>query len=460
MALRLSILYVGPRCPRDLASSDPHLSLACVNTPDAIKSMKQRPDIVLMDPFGHDADIDPEKVRSWCDALGGHHFKFSLAVFVIVPEETGKHARLILMSFGADQVVDWPLDTQEIEVKAKGAVDKLHLEQTLFSKTGSLEKSFGYLDRFKSELKEVKDELLEDKSNLNTALKQIQQMSEERRRLKQSLLDIKTQMAADMEGFSRILYALIRQRVELNRGHGERVGKIACFIATQMGLSQKQLEDLSKAGMLHETGLLFLSKEYICQDVPGGGDAAQEPGSCPTAHDQTVYDQTMIMQFPVKGAELLSHCRGFERSAAIIRCLNENVDGTGYPDGLKRHHIPLASRILAAADELETLREKNKAFDIRDLLSALGPLIGSRLDPMVAGWLEKYAVLHWGGDTLKVRGVGVEQLEPGMILGATLFTRTGTKLLPAGQTLTRQAIDKIIQYHRAYPVDETVYIKV
>jgi len=455
MALRLSILYVGHRCPQNFASADPHLSLACVHTPDAIKSLKQRPDIVLMDPFVHDAEVDPEKVRSWCDALDGHHFKFSLAVFVIVPEKTGKRVRLSLMALGADQVVDWPLDTQELEVKAKAAVDKLHLEQTLFFKTGSLEKSFGYLDRFKSELKEVKDELLEDKSNLNTALKQIQQMSEERRRLKQSLLDAKTQMTADMEGFSRILYALIRQRVELNRGHGERVGKIACFIATHMGLSQKQLEDLSKAGMLHETGLLFLSKEYICQSVPGGSDADQHPDGCSTA-----YDQTMIMQFPVKGAELLSHCRGFERSAAIIRCLNENVDGTGYPDGLKRHHIPLASRILAAADELETLREKNKAVDIRDLLSKLEPLIGSRLDPMVAGWLEKYAVLHWGGDTLKVRGVGVEQLEPGMILSATLFTRTGTKLLPAGQTLTRQTIDKIIQYHRAYPVDETVYIKV
>jgi hypothetical protein len=87
-------------------------------------------------------------------------------------------------------------------------------------------------------------------------------------------------------------------------------------------------------------------------------------------------------------------------------------------------------------------------------------LIGSRLDPQVAGWLEKYAVLHLGGDTFRVRGIGVEQLEPGMILSATLFTRTGTKLLPAGQTLTRQTIDKIIQYHRAYPVEETVFIKV
>ena len=168
-------------------------------------------------------------------------------------------------------MVDWPLDTREIDVKAKGTIDKLNLEQTLFSKTDSLEKSFGYLDRFKRELKEVKDELLEDKSNLNTALKQIHQMSQERSRLQQSLLDIKTQSAADRQGFSSILYTLIRQRVERNHGHGERVGKIACFIATKMGFSQKQLDDLSKAGMLHEVGLLFLSKDYVYEKEPGGG---------------------------------------------------------------------------------------------------------------------------------------------------------------------------------------------
>ena len=173
-----------------------------------------------MDPFAHYADIDPEKVRSWFDAFRDHHFKFSPALFVIVPQDTKKSVRLSLMASGVGQVVDWPLDIREIEIKAKGAMDKLYLEQALFSKTGSLEKSFGYLDRFKNELKEVKDELLEDKSNLNTALKQIHQMSEERRRLKQSLLDIKTQMTADMNGFGQILYALIRQRVELNRGHG------------------------------------------------------------------------------------------------------------------------------------------------------------------------------------------------------------------------------------------------
>nr|WP_320191676.1 HD domain-containing phosphohydrolase [uncultured Desulfobacter sp.] len=455
MALGLSILYVGSRCPQDITSEDSNFSLVCVNTPDAIKNLKQRPDIVLMDPFSHGPDVDLEKVRPWFAKFHVNKFQFSPAVFVIVPEETQKSVRLSIMESGADHVVAWPLDTRELEIKAKGAIDKLHLEQTLFSKTGSLEKSFGYLDRFKRELKETKDELLEDKSNLNTALKQIHQMSQERKRLKKNLLDSKAQMAADVEGFSRILYTLIRQRVELNRGHGERVGEIACFIATQMGVSQKQLEDLSKAGMLHETGLLFLSDDYISKKMAGGGEADQDSGSTPT-----LYDQAMRVQFPVKGAQLLSHCRGFEGASAIIRYLNENVDGTGYPDGLKRHHIPLASRILAAADELDTLRENNISLGIQALLSELEPMIGSRLDPQVAGWLEKYVVLHLGGEHLKVRGVGVEQLKPGMTLSATLFTQTGTKLLPAGQTLTRQAIDKIIQYHRAYPVDETVYIKV
>ncbi|HBT89790.1 HD domain-containing phosphohydrolase [Desulfobacter sp.] len=454
MALRLSILYVGSRCPQDLASADPHLSVACVNTPDAIKFVKPRPDIVLIDPFGHDSGVNPEKARLWFDVLSGHHFKFSLAVFIIVPEETNKHVRLSLISSGADQVVDWPLDIREIKIKAKSAVDKFHLEQDVFFKTCSLEKSFKYLDRFKSELKEMKDELLEDKSNLNTALKQIQQMTEERRRLKESLLNAKKQLASDMDGFGRMLYSLVRQRLEKNRGHGERVGKIACFIAEQMGLSQKKLEDLSKAAMLHEIGLLFLSEDSFSEQMPGRGDASQHSDIHSTA-----YDQTLMVQFSVKGAELLGNCQGFEGVAAILRFMNENSDGTGYPDGLKRKHIPLESRILAGADALETLRENNISAGIGELLAGLEPLIGSRLDPMVAGWLEKYAVLHLGGETLGVRGVGVEQLVPGMVLGATLFTKTGTKLLSAGTVLTQAVIDKVIQYHREYPVDETVYIK-
>jgi hypothetical protein len=134
MALRLSILYVGSRCPQDLASADPHLSVACVNTPDAIKFVKPRPDIVLIDPFGHDSGVNPEKARLWFDVLSGHHFKFSLAVFIIVPEETNKHVRLSLISSGADQVVDWPSIYGKLKLRPKALLISFILNRMFFSR--------------------------------------------------------------------------------------------------------------------------------------------------------------------------------------------------------------------------------------------------------------------------------------------------------------------------------------
>ena len=458
MASGLSILYVGPGLAQDLFPDAPGMIFASTDTPINAAKVKQRPDIVLMVPFDEGGDgenISLDIMRAWLDDFASHTFKFTPAVFVAVPVNTEKKIRMSLMAAGADQVVDQPLNWEEIDLKAKVFLKKLHLEQALSTKTGSLEKSFGYLDRFKGELEELKEELFEDKRNLNTALKQIQQMTGERKRLKSTLSRTKKLLVQNMDGFGRILYTLIRQQVEENRGHGERVAAIACFIAEQMGLSQKKLEDLSKAAMLHEIGLLFLSEEQLSKRVSGEKD--DKITSCSPSG---AYDQALMIQFPVEGAQLLDQCPGFGAVADIIRSMNENCDGTGYPDGLKREHILLESRILAGADELETLRQKNMGPDIKALLSGLEPLSGSRIDPIIARWLEKYVVLHLGGDTINVRGIGIKDLTPGMELGATLFTQTGTKLFSADTVLTRQAIDKIIQYHRAYPVDETVYVKV
>ena len=289
MASGLSILYVGPGLTKDLSPGDPGVIFACTDTPITAAKVKQRPDIVLMAPFdeGDDGEnISLDLVGAWLDDFATHTFKFAPAVFVAVPVNTGKNIRMSLMAAGADQVVDQPLNWEEIHLKARVFQEKLHLEQALFNKTGSLEKSFGYLDRFKGELKEVKEELFEDKRNLNTALKQIQQMTEERKRLKLTLSRTKKQLLQNMDGFGRFLYTLIRHRVEKNRGHGERVAAIACFIAEQMGLSQKKLEDLSKAGMLHETGLLFLSEDHLSKRILGKKDNNDSSSGTPGAYDQ------------------------------------------------------------------------------------------------------------------------------------------------------------------------------
>lgn len=308
----------------------------------------------------------------------------------------------------------------------------------------TLEKAFLYLDKFKQELQSVKRELIQEKNSLNNALKQIHHMTRERSQMKKSLQLMKESLGQNITGFERLLSTLIRTRIEANRGHGDRVAHIAGFIAKQFNFDEKKLEDLRKAAMLHEVGLLFM---------PGSALEKQEK-------EVTDYENNIWIQYPVKGADLLKECQGFEDCARMIRFLNENSDGTGFPDGLKKRRIPLASRILAGADAFDRLKDTPEVNSLEALLAALERVSGSRLDPVIVGWLEKYAVLHMGSDAYRVRGVGVEQLEPGMKLGTALFTTTGTKLFSVDTELTRESIDKIIKYHREYPVDEIVYIKV
>jgi len=306
-----------------------------------------------------------------------------------------------------------------------------------------IEKTISYLDKFKDELKEVKIELFEEKTTLNNALKQINQMTIERKRLKKGLKKVKKALLDNMDGFSDVLSNLITIKVEKNRGHSERVAHIVEFISKQLKYDEKKLEDLRKAAMLHEVGLLFIPQETLQK----------------AKDEQSDYEKGLFNQYAVKGADLLSKCTELKNSAEIIRYLNEHSDGSGKPQGLKRKFIPLLSRILAGADVFDTLKDDKDISSLEKFLEKLESFCGTRLDPNIVAWLEKYAVLHMGTDAYKVRGVGIHQLEPGMTLGTALFTHTGTKLFSVNTLLTKDAIDKIKNYDREYPVDETVYIR-
>ncbi|MDD9304477.1 MAG: HD domain-containing protein [Desulfobacter sp.] len=449
------VFYIGPR-GKDLLSGDKQFSVSSGQGPADFAGLIQPPDLILLDPFSTESGpgLDPEIGLEWKKGLDPDQCRSFPPLFAIVPEDSGKQVRLDLMASGFDQILDWPISGQEIKLKIRVYREKYQMEKQLVSKKDALAKSFEYLDRFKAELKRTKTELMEERTSLNTALKQIQQMTLERGRLKSGAAQLKTALKQNVDGFGRLLQTLVTRRVEKNRGHGQRVAAVARFIAKEMGFDEKKLEDLGKAAMLHEVGLLFMSDPPDTDIRDDGKTKEQIP------RQSAAYDKTLMMQFPVKGAQLLSQCPGFESPARIIGSLNENSDGTGYPDGLKRRDISMASRILAGADELEQLKDRKDIQGQEALLAALEDLSGVRLDPVIVGWLEKYVVAHMGTDAFQVRGVGIEQLEPEMVLGTALFTTTGTKLFKSNTLLTQDSIDKIIQYHREYPVDDTVYIKV
>ena len=441
----ISLLYLGCRSQStvlDVFSREEGFSVhwADMDGPVPQDGYPLLPDLVLLEP-GNTLDEAMAGLERLMAGLSGANAGPAPMVFLALDAYPDEDQRQHLRDLGVDEIVILPVTAEELRHRSRYYRQYKDLGRRHQSTRGKLDRSFQYLDRFKDALARSKQELVEEKVSLNHALKQVQSMVGQRSRMEVQLGDLTDEMGENSQGFIDLLYRLIQRRVEENRGHGKRVADIAVFLAKETGFKGKKLEDLQKAAMLHEVGLLLLSRLH--------GD------SCESSR----YSQDHLQQYPVKGAELLSQCKGFQGMAQILRHLNENADGTGYPDGLKRHNIPQATRILAGADVFDSLWTDPAMESLDDLFSALGELAGTRLDPGVVGQLEKYAVLHCADLGDRVRGVGVEDLEPGMELGTAVFTTSGTKLFSVGTVLTRELIDKLIQYNREYPVDETVYIK-
>jgi len=370
-------------------------------------------------------------------------FNFQPPVFLSLSEYPESEKRLELIRKGVNDFLIRPFSTEELKEKIKVYYQLKNLSQKLLIQDQKQTKTIAYLGKFKDELKETKTELFEERTTLNNAFKQVNQMTQERNRLKKEIKEIKKILLGNMEGFSDIFSHLIKTRIEKNRGHGERVAHIVEFIGKQLKFDEKKLEDLKKAAMLHEVGLLFVPEAILKKEKS----------------QLTDYEKDLFVQYPIKGADLLSCCTELGNCAEIIRHLNENSDGTGSPQGLKRRYIPLLSRILAGADTFDGLKDEKDVSSLERCLEQLEVYSGTRIDPNIVAWLEKYAVLHMGSDSYRVKGIGIHQLEPGMTLGTALFTNTGTKLFSVNTLLNKDAIDKIKRYNREYPVDETVYIR-
>jgi HD-GYP domain-containing protein (c-di-GMP phosphodiesterase class II) len=75
-----------------------------------------------------------------------------------------------------------------------------------------------------------------------------------------------------------------------------------------------------------------------------------------------------------------------------VRHHHERWDGTGYPDGLKGEAIPLAARIIGAADTWDactSVRPYQAPMPPEEAIKVVHQLRGRQLDPKVADALER-----------------------------------------------------------------------
>lgn len=159
-----------------------------------------------------------------------------------------------------------------------------------------------------------------------------QQTAEEA--LKQSIKKLQN----TLEETVNALTVVAEKRDPYTAGHQQRVAKLACAIAKEMGLPKEQIKGIQVAAMLHDIGKIYVPADILNKP----GDLANIEMVIIKTHPEVGYDilKTIPFEWPVAEIALQHH---------------ERLNGSGYPLGLQGTEILLEARILAVADVVEAI---------------------------------------------------------------------------------------------------------
>ncbi|MEJ1487833.1 MAG: HD domain-containing phosphohydrolase [Candidatus Sedimenticola sp. (ex Thyasira tokunagai)] len=149
---------------------------------------------------------------------------------------------------------------------------------------------------------------------------------------------MKSQMLIPVEHRQQLTKYLADRHFDI--GHGYRTARYAACFGLALGLASLQMAQLCNAALLHDFGKLQLPHKLL-----------SKKGALTTTERNTVDTHTHL------GAMLLSEIDSsyFHTASIVALTHHERWDGSGYPDGISGHSIPLFSRITTISDVFDAL---------------------------------------------------------------------------------------------------------
>mgnify|MGYP002860392495 CR=1 FL=1 len=183
--------------------------------------------------------------------------------------------------------------------------------------------------------------------------------------LREALDQVKTSYDFTLEAMASLLDARERSTAH----HSTRVRDLSVILAREMGLSVSEIEDLSRAALLHDIGKICIPDAILLKPGP-----------------LTAEERHVMKTHPEVGYQLLKSSTYLDRVAEIVRSHHEHFDGGGYPRGLRGSDICLGARIFSVIDAYDAMRSDRvyrKAVEAEPALAEIARHTGTQFDPSV-----------------------------------------------------------------------------
>lgn len=174
-----------------------------------------------------------------------------------------------------------------------------------------------------------------------------------------SLLRVK-HLNDELDTAENVVFALARAveaKDSYTEGHTERVRRYAMALGRKLGLPEKDISALSKAGILHDMGKIGVSDSVLNKT----GRLSPE-------------EEEDMKRHAASGHRICAPLKSIRDALPIIRWHHERLDGSGYPDGLKGDQIPVCAQLMGIVDiydALATDRSYRKALSREECFQTL-----------------------------------------------------------------------------------------
>lgn len=175
--------------------------------------------------------------------------------------------------------------------------------------------------------------------------------------------------ADGLEGVVQALAAAASARGGVAPLHCAQVAALSTAVAVQLDLPAATVELARLGGWLHDCGKVTVPTDILAHTGPLDEQA-----------------RARVRHHAIAGEALVSVVPGLGGAAQVVRSHHERFDGGGYPDGLAGDEIPIAARIVAAADAFVAMTESRPYEGPRGHREAVAELQGSaggQFDPDV-----------------------------------------------------------------------------